>query len=147
MCGIAGLFHRAEPDRPVDVGVLAAMTASLAHRGPDGDGLWTAPGVGLGHRRLAIIDLSDAGRQPMADDTGRLVITYNGEIYNFRELRAALQAKGHRFRSHTDTEVLLLGYREWGAAVVERVSGIFAFALWDADRRTLVLARDPLGVK
>ncbi len=147
MCGIAGIVHWAAPGRPVDADVLAAMTASLAHRGPDGDGLWTAPGVGLGHRRLAIIDLSDAGRQPMCDASGRLVITYNGEIYNFRELRAALEAKGHRFRSQTDTEVLLLGYREWGAGVVERVSGIFAFALWDADAQTLLLARDPLGVK
>ena len=147
MCGIAGVFHHAAPERPVDVGVLQAMTASLAHRGPDGEGIWHAPGIGLGHRRLSIIDLSENGRQPMADASGTLLLTYNGEIYNFRELRQTLEGRGHRFRSTSDTEVLLLGYREWGTDVVQRISGIFAFALWDASARRLFLSRDPLGVK
>src|SRR2546422_1889506 len=147
MCGIAGIFHHARPERPVDVGVLEAMTASLAHRGPDGEGVWHAPGIGLGHRRLSILDLSENGRQPMADASATLLVTYNGEIYNFRELRETLEAKGHRFRSTGDTEVLLLGYREWGTDVVHRISGIFAFALWDVAARRLFLARDPLGVK
>jgi asparagine synthase (glutamine-hydrolysing) len=147
MCGIAGLFHFREPGRPVDAGLLDAMTASLAHRGPDGQGLWTAPGIGLGHRRLAIIDTSDAGRQPMSDATGELWITYNGEIYNFAELRVELASLGYPSRTRTDTEVILLGYRAWGPAVVERLSGIFAFALWDARNGELFLARDHLGVK
>src|SRR5438093_8513688 len=93
MCGITGIFHHAEPDRPVDPGVLEAMTASLTHRGPDGEGTWRAPGIGLGHRRLSILDLSENGRQPMADATATLLVTYNGEIYNFRELRATLEAR------------------------------------------------------
>jgi len=147
MCGIAGIFHYDDPSRPIDEGVLTAMTDSLAHRGPDGEGMWTAPGVGLGHRRLAIIDLSEGGRQPMLDETGSLVITFNGEIYNFRELRAELETKGHRFRSNSDTEVILAAYREWDAEVVRKLSGIFAFAIWDAERRRLFLARDPIGIK
>lgn len=147
MCGIAGIFHYREQERSVDLALLEAMTTTLAHRGPDGAGTWTGPGVGLGHRRLSIIDLSERGRQPMRDDRGDLVLTYNGEVYNFRELRSELQARGHRFASDSDSEVILCGYREWGAAVVERLSGIFAFAIWDASRRALFLARDPLGVK
>jgi asparagine synthase (glutamine-hydrolysing) len=147
MCGIAGVFHYAEPNRSVDDRLVRAMTQALAHRGPDGEGVWSGPGVGLGHRRLAILDLSEHGRQPMVDPSGAFVVCYNGEIYNFRELRAQLEAKGHTFRSTGDTEVLLAGYAEWGREVVERLSGIFAFAIYDARQRALFLARDPLGIK
>lgn len=147
MCGVAGIFHYREPARPVDAELLAAMTRSLAHRGPDGQGIWTAPGIGLGHRRLAIIDLSPNARQPMADPSGRLHITFNGEIYNFRELRQELATQGLPARTQSDTEIILLGYQAWGERVLERLSGIFAFALWDAAKKQLLLARDPLGVK
>ncbi|MFQ5698099.1 MAG: asparagine synthase (glutamine-hydrolyzing) [Myxococcota bacterium] len=149
MCGIVGIFHPREPERPVDRARLHTMTQSLAHRGPDGAGLWTHAGIGLGHRRLAILDPSPRGHQPMLDGEGTrtLAVTYNGEIYNFHELRKCLESEGHRFHSDCDTEVLLRGYRSWGEAVVERISGIFAFALWDARERRLFLARDPLGVK
>jgi len=147
MCGITGIFHYADQARPVDGAVLEAMTQSLAHRGPDGEGTWRGPGIGLGHRRLAILDLSDNGRQPMLNASGTRVITYNGEIYNFRELRADLEAKGHTFQSSTDTEVILAAYDEWGTGVVDKLSGIFALAIWDCRRRSLFLARDPLGVK
>jgi len=146
VCGIAGIFHYRDSQRPVDGYILEAMTRSLAHRGPDGQGVWCQPGIGLGHRRLAIIDLSEAGRQPMADEAGN-VITFNGEIYNYRELRAELDAAGFHSRSATDTEVILLGYRAWGTDVVKRLSGIFAFALWDESKRCLFVARDHLGVK
>jgi asparagine synthase (glutamine-hydrolysing) len=147
MCGIAGVFYHTDPARPVDDRLVRAMTRALAHRGPDGEGVWTGAGIGLGHRRLAILDLSEHGRQPMMDQSGTRIISYNGEIYNFRELRAQLEAKGHRFRSSGDTEVVLAGYAEWGRHVVERLSGIFAFAIYDATQRALFLARDPLGVK
>ena len=147
MCGITGVYHFREPRRPVDPLLLDAMTDSLAHRGPDGRGTWTEPGVGLGHRRLAIIETSDVGLQPMVDPADEIVITYNGEIYNFRELRETLAGLGYPSRTRTDTEVILLGYRAWGPDVVRRLSGIFAFALWDRLRRRLFLARDPLGVK
>lgn len=147
MCGITGILHYDDPRRLVDVKTLTAMTRSLAHRGPDGEGVWTAPGVGLGHRRLAILDLSENGRQPMCDARGELVITYNGEVYNFRELRSELEALGHTFRSTSDTEVILTGYRQWGADVVQRLTGIFAFAIWDAPRKRMLLARDQIGVK
>lgn len=123
------------------------MTASLSHRGPDGEGLWSEPGIGLGHRRLAIIDLSEDGRQPMTDEAGEITVTFNGEIYNYRDLRLNLEARGFRPRTKSDTEVILLGYMEWGTDVVKHLSGIFAFALWDASRRLLFVARDPLGVK
>ncbi len=143
MCGIAGVFHLETP-KPVDPARIAAMTVVQAHRGPDGQGVWTAPGVGLGHRRLSIIDL-EGSSQPMHD--GALSVTYNGEIYNFAELRAELIAKGARFRTKGDTEVLLHAWRAWGPAMLERLNGMFAFALHDADARTLFLARDRLGVK
>lgn len=147
MCGITGIVHYEDVSRPVDLPVLEAMTRSLAHRGPDGEGIWHRPGVGLGHRRLAILDLSENGRQPMVDSAGRLAITYNGEVYNFRELRSQLESKGHVFRSECDTEVILVGYSEWGAGVVDKLSGIYAFAIWDDRKRELFMARDPIGVK
>ena len=146
MCGIAGIFHVDVP-KPVDPARVEAMTDVLAHRGPDGSGIWTAPGVGLGHRRLAIIDLSEAGAQPMLTPDRRVAITYNGEIYNFREVRAELEAKGHVFTSESDTEVILAAWRQWGPDCLSRLNGMFALALYDADQDALFLARDRLGVK
>jgi asparagine synthase (glutamine-hydrolysing) len=145
VCGIAGVYHR--DGEAVSPGVIAAMTAAIAHRGPDDEGVWTDGPVALGNRRLAIIDLSPAGHQPMEDPDGDLVITYNGELYNFRELRAELEARGHRFRSHTDTEVVLAAFKEWGSACLDRFNGMFAFAVWNGRTRELFLARDRYGVK
>ena len=146
MCGIAGIFHPDVP-KPVDPARVEAMADVLAHRGPDGSGIWTAPGIGLGHRRLSIIDLSDAAAQPMLTPDGRLAISYNGEIYNFREVRQELAAKGHRFRTESDTEVILAAWRQWGPDCLTRFNGMFAFALYDAAEDSLFLARDRLGVK
>ena len=143
MCGIAGFLG------PWPRALAAAMTDALAHRGPDGAGVFhdAAAEIALGHRRLSIIDLSESGAQPMQLAGGRYTITYNGEIYNYRELRAELAAGGVTFRSTSDTEVLLALYARHGAKCVERLNGIFAFAVWDAERRSLFLARDHLGVK
>ena len=146
MCGIAGLFHPDVP-KPVDPARIETMAAALAHRGPDGAGVWTAPGVGLGHRRLSIIDLSDAAAQPMLTPDRRVAISYNGEIYNFREVRAELESKGHVFRTASDTEVILAAWRQWGPECLGRFNGMFAFAVYDADADALFLARDRLGVK
>jgi asparagine synthase (glutamine-hydrolysing) len=143
MCGIAGVFHHVTP-KPVDPARIGAMIAAMPHRGPDGEGVWTAPGVGFGHRRLSIIDL-EGSPQPMSD--GDLTVTYNGEIYNFAELRAELAALGARFVTQGDTEVLLHGWRAWGPHILDRLNGMFAFALHDAGARTLFLARDRVGVK
>ena len=143
MCGIAGIFHPATP-KPVDPARVQRMIDALAHRGPDGEGVWTAPGVGLGHRRLSIIDVAGSP-QPMRD--GALTVTYNGEIYNFAELRSELGTRGARFRTAGDTEVLLHGWRAWGPGLLDRLTGMFAFALHDADAQSLFLARDRLGVK
>lgn len=145
MCGIAGIVRL--NGAPVDAVALQRMTDAIRHRGPDGEGHFIADGVGLGHRRLSIIDLSAAASQPMANEDGRVQLTYNGEIYNFQSLRAELIAKGHQFRSATDSEVIIHGYEEWGEAVVERLDGMFAFALWDVSRRRLLAARDRFGVK
>ncbi len=145
MCGIAGLFHL-QVAKPVEPSRVRQMTDALAHRGPDGAGVWTAPGVGLGHRRLAIIDLG-TGDQPMATEDGRLVVVFNGEIYNFRDVRGELEALGHVFRTASDTEVILHGWRQWGPDCLSRFHGMFAFALHDADQGCLFLARDRLGVK
>lgn len=144
MCGIAGLLARGNvaPDRArVD-----AMTRSLAHRGPDGQGTWLEGPAALGHRRLSIIDI-DSGAQPMASASGRCIISYNGELYNYRELRAQLQARGARLRTTSDTEVLLESFERNGPACLDELRGMFAFALWDRSERTLWLARDPLGIK
>ena len=145
MCGIAGIFHPDVP-KPVDPARVRAMADTLAHRGPDGSGVWTGPGVGFGHRRLSIIDL-EGGVQPMVSQGGRLALTYNGEIYNFREVRAELEAKGHAFRTDSDTEVILAAWAEWGPDCLTRFNGMFAFALYDAEDDCLFLARDRLGVK
>jgi len=146
MCGIAGVVW-ADPLRPVERATLERMGAALAHRGPDGEGNWIGAGVGLAHRRLNAIDLSIAGRQPMPNEDGSVLAVFNGETYNFAELRAELEAKGHRFRSRTDTEVLVHLYEEHGDAAFERLEGMFAFGLWDAQRRRLLLARDRVGKK
>ena len=145
MCGIAGIFHCGTV-KPVDPRRIEAMTDALVHRGPDGSGVWTAPGVGLGHRRLSIIDLAGSP-QPMHSADGRAVIVFNGEIYNFRQLRRELQAAGAVFRTDGDTEVILAAWQEWGTACLDRLHGMFAFALYDRERRELFLARDRVGVK
>jgi len=145
MCGIAGIMHRdGAPAAPVR---LKAMTDAIAHRGPDGEGQYVDGPVGLGHRRLAIIDLSPLGRQPMATPNGRYTMTYNGEIYNCQELRSELTALGHAFVSRSDSEVLLHAFSAWGLGALRRLNGMFAFAIWDRDRQTLTLARDRFGVK
>lgn len=145
MCGIAGLFDLTGL-RPVDEARLGRMNAAMVHRGPDGDGLHTAPGIGLGHRRLAIIDLH-TGHQPMADAQQQLQIVYNGEIYNYRALRRELEAKGHPFLTQSDTEAILQGYHAWGADVLTHLNGMFAIALWDTRAQSLLLARDRMGEK
>ncbi len=148
MCGIAGVLAPAPIDAPEVVEArLAEMVAAIRHRGPDGMGVWSDGTAGLGHARLAIIDLSPAAAQPMASDDGAVWLVHNGEIYNFPALREELIARGHRFRSRSDTEVIVEGYREWGEGVVARLRGMFAFALWDARARRLLLARDRLGQK
>jgi asparagine synthase (glutamine-hydrolysing) len=144
MCGICGIVA---PGRPPEREAVRAMSELLAHRGPDGDGLFAADGACLGFRRLAIIDTSHAGDQPFASEDGTLQLVHNGEIYNYRELRAELEAKGHRFRSATDTEVILAAYREWGESCVERFNGMWAFAIWDATRKRLFASRDRFGIK
>ncbi|WP_375248475.1 XrtA/PEP-CTERM system amidotransferase [Sphingomonas sp.] len=145
MCAIAGLFYPATP-KPVDPARVRAMADAMAHRGPDGAGSWTAPGVGLAHRRLAIIDLAGSP-QPMASADARYAIVFNGEIYNYRELRAELIAAGRPMHTQGDTEVLLEGYALWGPALLDRLVGMFAFAIHDAATQSLFMARDRLGVK
>ncbi len=145
MCGIAGVAHT-DPARPVPEPLLRTMCAVMRHRGPDDEGVLVVPGVGLGVRRLSIIDLS-GGRQPIANEDGTVHVVLNGEIYNFQELRAGLEAKGHQFRTHSDTEVIVHLYEEQGADCVSALRGMFAFALWDARRQRLLLARDRLGKK
>lgn len=143
MCGIAGLFHPATP-KPVDPARLRAMIGVQAHRGPDGQGVWTAPGVGFAHARLSIIDVAGSP-QPMVD--GEVAVCFNGEIYNYRALRDELRERGAVFHTDGDTEVLLHGWRHWGPAMLDRLVGMFAFAVHDAKAGTLFLARDRLGVK
>lgn len=145
MCGIAGLFHLSTP-KPVDPARVTAMCDAMIHRGPDGGGVWTAPGVGLGHRRLSIIDVAGSP-QPMVSADGRAVLVFNGEIYNFRELRAELAAAGAQFRTDGDSEVILAAWQRWGVDCLPRLHGMFAFAIYDLAQRTLLLARDRLGVK
>ena len=145
MCGIAGIFHLETP-KPVDPARVKAMCDAIAHRGPDGQGVWTAPGVGLGHRRLSIIDLAGSP-QPMVSLDGRAVLVFNGEIYNYRELRQELKNAGAKFRTDGDSEVILAAWQRWGTDCVTHLHGMFAFAIYDLDGRTLFLARDRLGVK
>lgn len=144
MCGIAGIFHF--NGSPVDVAQLRRMTDVISHRGPDGSGFFSAGPVGLGHRRLSIIDL-EGGSQPISNEDDSIQIVFNGEIYNFIELRSELEAAGHRFKTRSDTEVIVHAYEQWGDSCVGRFNGIFSFALWDAPRQCLFIARDHLGVK
>src|SRR5215813_123094 len=145
MCGIVGIVNF-NPQEAVDEALLKRMRDVLRHRGPDGEGLWTDGPVGFGHRRLAIVDVA-TGQQPMANEDGSCWITYNGEIYNHASLRRELVARGHRYRTQSDTETILHLYEEEGLRCVERLQGMFAFALWDAGQRRLLLARDRLGIK
>ena len=149
MCGIAGLFAYGAHAPPIARQALLAMRDQMRVRGPDGAGSWVAEDerIGLAHRRLAIIDLSDSAAQPMAGEGGASLLTFNGEIYNYRELRRGLEQSGVRFRTQSDTEVILSLYQREGIAMLPRLRGMFAFALWDARRRGLLLARDPLGIK
>ncbi len=145
MCGIVGIFSTRDR-REIERGLLERMNESQFHRGPDEGGLHTEPGLGLGHRRLSIIDLS-SGQQPLFNEDGSVVVSYNGEIYNFQALKKQLEAEGHVFRTHCDTEVIVHAWEQWGEACVEHFRGMFAFAVWDRNRRSLFLARDRLGIK
>jgi len=145
MCGIAGIFDT-RGTRPIEVALVDRMLAAAPHRGPDGRGTWTAPGVGLGHLRLSIIDLAGSP-QPMPSADGSVMLVFNGEIYNFRELRRELQATGAQFRTDGDSEVIIAAWQKWGADCLSRLHGMFAFALYDQRQKTLFLARDRLGVK
>ena len=151
MCGIAGFLDPKRRSGDSELRALAAgMAGALRHRGPDDSGVWVnaEAGVALGHARLSIIDLSAAGAQPMLSASGRFVLSYNGEVYNAGELRAELEQKGHCFRGHSDTEVLVEGFAAWGVrATVERLIGMFAFAVFDKATSTLTLGRDRLGIK
>jgi asparagine synthase (glutamine-hydrolysing) len=146
MCGICGIVGKADEQ------LIQKMLASIAHRGPDDEGLYMAESangerVGLGHRRLSIIDLSPAGHEPMADAQGEIWLTYNGEIYNFKEIRKELEKRGHKFKSESDAEVVIYAYREWGLNALAMFNGMFAFAIWDGRNNSLLLARDRLGIK
>ncbi len=145
MCGIAGVIYR-NSHQPIDRAVLEAMGRAIAHRGPDAEGFFDAPGVGLVHRRLSIIDLA-GGDQPMGNEDGSVQVVFNGEIYNFQALRSELEAKGHRFRTRSDTEVLVHLYEDEGEELVSRLRGMFAFAIWDQAKKRLMLARDRIGLK
>lgn len=147
MCGITGIFAT-NASAPADIpATIDRMVRVIGHRGPDGQGTWVGSGIALGHARLSIIDLTAAGRQPMSNGDGSIQIVFNGEIYNFVELRAELSERGYHFKSHTDTEVVLNGYHCWGEQVFERLRGMFAVALWDRRHEKLVLARDRIGKK
>lgn len=145
MCGIAGIVNLDQ--KKVAEGVLGEMTDTLEHRGPDGRGVFVERGIGLGHRRLAIIDLSEAARQPMQTEDGNYVIVYNGEVYNFRELRSELEKEGFTFFSHSDTEVVLKSFIKWGIGCLQHFNGMFAFAIFDKRKQELFLARDRYGIK
>ena len=146
MCGITGIYS---PNAVVDPSVLLSMTDTLSHRGPDDSGTYLdeSRGVGLGHSRLSIIDLSERGRQPMASDDRRIRVSYNGEIYNYKEIREELRSKGHVFRTDCDTEVLVKSYEQWGIKCLQKFIGMFALAIWDGRRNELYLARDRVGIK
>lgn len=145
MCGITGICNF--DNAPIPVKTLKRMTDIVRHRGPDGEGTWINSNVGIGHRRLAILDLSQAGSQPMLSDDGKFIISYNGEIYNYQNIRVELIAKGYKFRSNTDTEVVLKAYQEWGTDCLHKFNGMFAFAVYNRKLKTLFLARDRYGIK
>jgi asparagine synthase (glutamine-hydrolysing) len=144
VCGISGFLSLA--DQRADPDIVRRMTAKLRHRGPDDEGFYVAGPVALGHRRLRIIDL-ETGQQPIANETATVQVVLNGEIYNFAEIRTRLQEKGHRFKTRSDTEVIVHAYEEFGEECVAHFNGMFAFALWDEERETLFLARDRMGEK
>ena len=145
MCGIAGILHY--DGQPVARENLVKMTDAIAHRGPDGYGHWQEGPIGFGHRRLSILDPSQSGKQPMSTNDGRYVISYNGEVYNYIDLRRALEKKGYNFKSETDTEVVLNSLAEWGTSSIPKFNGMFAFAVWDRKEKSLILARDRYGIK
>src|SRR5215467_5098660 len=142
MCGIAGIVSQSS-----NLELVGVMTEAMRHRGPDGAGLWSDGLCSLGHRRLAIIDLSLKGKQPLCNEDETVWIVFNGEIYNFKELRAELERFGHRFNSQTDTETIVHAYEQWGSECVKKLRGMFAFAIWDQQKRRLFLARDRVGKK
>ena len=143
MCGIVGIFDT-KGHREISRALITHMNDAIAHRGPDGDGTYFAPGVGLGHRRLAFIDVA-GGAQPLFNEDDTIALVYNGEIYNFQSLVPELKAAGHRFKTHSDSEVIVHAWEEWGEACLDRFRGMFSFALWDEKRETLFLARDRMG--
>jgi asparagine synthase (glutamine-hydrolysing) len=145
MCGIAGIFDLTET-RAIDRALLSRINDIQSHRGPDEAGLHLEPGLGLGHRRLSIIDIA-SGQQPLFNEDGSVVVVFNGEIYNFVELIPELQSLGHTFRTRSDTEVIVHAWEQWGEACVQHFRGMFAFALWDRNQQVFFLARDRLGVK
>src|SRR6185436_17669480 len=144
MCGICGILDRSGV--AVDRELLGRMTTAMGHRGPDGSGLFAAGGAGLGHRRLSIIDV-EGGAQPIGNEDNRLQIVFNGEIYNYVELRDELEALGHQFRTRSDTEVIVHAFEQWGEGSLSRLNGMFAFAILDTVEQTMFLARDHLGIK
>src|SRR3989441_11398378 len=144
MCGICGQYNFGDR-APVVRQNVEAMTRTIVHRGPDDEGYFVSGSLGLGFRRLSIIDLA-GGHQPMSDAEETVWVIFNGEIYNYKELRAELQSKGHRFRTNSDTEVIIHGYKQWGTDVFNHLNGMFGLAIWDVERRRLVLARDRKSV-
>src|SRR5438067_10606747 len=145
MCGICGQLNFARND-PVELETIRRMTQTMVHRGPDDEGYFISGAVGLGFRRLSIIDLA-GGHQPMSDAEETIWVILNGEIYNFKELRVQLEKRGHRFRTNSDTEVIIHGYKEWGTQVFDRLNGMFGLAIWDVPNQRLVVARDAMGIK
>src|SRR6266480_3829471 len=145
MCGICGQFNFAN-NAPVDPEIIRRMADSIAHRGPDDQGYFVSGPIGLGFRRLSIIDLA-GGHQPMTDAEETVWVIFNGEIYNFKELRAELEQLGYSFRTNSDTEVIIHGYREWGTDVFNHLNGMFGVAIWDVRNQRLVVARDAMGIK
>src|SRR2546422_5936401 len=145
MCGICGQYNFGDR-APVALRDVETMTRTIVHRGPDDEGYHVAGPIGLGFRRLSIIDLA-GGHQPMSDAEGTVWVIFNGEIYNYRELRAELQSKGHQFRTNSDTEVIVHGYKEWGTEVFNHLNGMFGLAIWDVQNERLVVARDAMGIK
>src|SRR5579859_7456045 len=145
MCGIAGIFNFGS-QAPADLAALARATAAMTHRGPDDEGFYVDSDLGLGNRRLSIIDLP-GGHQPISNEDGSVWITFNGEIYNYRHLRRLLESRGHQLRTHSDTETLVHLYEEYGPGLLDHLRGMFAFALWDSRERRLLVARDRVGIK
>ena len=145
MCGITGIINL--NGKPVTLNELKNMTNAISHRGPDNEGSWIEKNVGIGHTRLSIIDLSSTGHQPMISTNKRFILSYNGEIYNYKKLRSLLTAKGFQFNSNTDTEVVLNSLIYWGSEAISKFNGMFALAFWDREEKKLLLARDRYGIK